>query len=69
MGDKIADKDITGVDHVGRTVVLVPAGRPIPDDLDAVRARFNIVDEPKAQAPVEDKAQAVPRKTSRGRKR
>lgn len=31
---KIAEKDITKVNDLGQTVVLVPAGQPIPDDLD-----------------------------------
>lgn len=35
MADKIAKEDITQVNEAGQTVVLVPAGQPIPDDLDA----------------------------------
>ena len=33
MADKTAQKDITVVNDAGQTVVVVPAGQPIPDDL------------------------------------
>lgn len=40
---KLADKDITVKDAVGRTVVVVAKGQPIPDDLDARKKLFGEV--------------------------
>lgn len=35
MADKTADKAITATNSNGQTVVVVQAGQPIPDDVDA----------------------------------
>jgi hypothetical protein len=49
---KLAQQDITGVDHAGRNVVVVAKGKPMPDDLAAEKRRFGIV-EAHAQAAAE----------------
>lgn len=33
MSDQIADRDITRINHLGQTVVLVHKGQPIPAEL------------------------------------
>ena len=73
MSDKIAKEDIVRENANGQQVVVVPAGQPIPEDLDAAveqtvgirQASNEEVDEArgKAQAaPAENKAKAAPRK-------
>lgn len=58
MAEKIAERDITQVNALGQTVVVVPKGQPIPADLD--------VDAKAVQAPAENKARAVAGKKTRG---
>jgi hypothetical protein len=41
MADKVADKDITIENAMGQTVVVVPEGQPVPDDLDEVKDRMH----------------------------
>jgi hypothetical protein len=53
MTDKIAKEDITEVNENGQTVVVVPAGMPIPEGVDV----------PKTKATTEDKA----RRSSKGK--
>lgn len=40
---KIAKKDITIQNDLGQTVVVVPAGQPVPDDLDAAKKRAGAI--------------------------
>lgn len=35
MTDKIAEEDITEVNALGQTVVVVPKGQPVPEGVDA----------------------------------
>jgi hypothetical protein len=40
VAEKTASKDITIENAMGQTVVVVPAGQPVPDDLDALKERM-----------------------------
>lgn len=72
MSDKIAKKDIVKENEIGQQVVIVPAGQPIPEDLDAAVAatvpQRDASDEDIARArggDVEDKARRSSRQKSR----
>lgn len=62
---KRANKDITIKNRLGQTVVIVPAGQPIPDNLDELKEKAGAVDRPDAPAETEDKA----KRGSRGKSR
>lgn len=56
MSGKTADRDITRVNHLGQTVVIVPKGRPIPEGLPEASEGKKI------EGPPENKAAARPRR-------
>lgn len=58
MSDQIAERDITETNPAGQTVVLVPAGQPIPEHL-LERAAGKALDPP------ENKAKPAPRRRKR----
>lgn len=73
MSDAIAKEDITETNEAGQTIVVVPAGQPIPKDLDPkAKARAKKADgdaAPEAQdnAPKAGRPQAKPSRRARAK--
>lgn len=57
MSDKIAAEDITEVNDLGQTVVLVAKGQPVPEHLLPARKAASAK---KVDAPAENKARRAP---------
>jgi hypothetical protein len=65
MAGRIAKKDIVRTNHLGQSVVVVPKGQPIPDDLELQKGEYEAK---KDDAPLENKASTgrpVPKATAK----
>ena len=66
MSAEVAKKDITIVDGAGRTVVVVAAGQPIPDDLDAKKKLYGQVTRTASEEEIaEARGEAPPKKSAK----